>query len=286
MQSGSRSAGLAVAGSGHGTHSAGDRTEAVVDSELAAVEAAIADAIRRPHPPLARAKASGHEDVREASEATDAGPNADPTPEDGVGQPDGAEVTALTAVRALNDRQQGRLWRDIRERPNFWESLNEIEPGVVARLSALAERLRWEVIFITQRPPTAGDTCQLQTHRWLERHGYSRPNVFVLRGPRGRVAKALDLDVVIDDRPENTLDVLAASSARPVLIWRGEEASPVPENARRMGIQVFKSMTACLDALAKPSWGKPTLLGRIMGLFRGGGAGTGDRDRGTRTESL
>jgi hypothetical protein len=172
-------------------------------------------------------------------------------------------------VRMLSARQQRQLWQHIRETENFWESLNEIEAGVVARLGILAQERRWEVLFITQRPPSAGDTCQLQTQRWLARHGFSYPSVYVIRGSRGRIATALDLEVVLDDRPENCLDVVVDSKARSILIWRGDPRGTVPANARRLGIDVMGSVQECLDKLVEADTRveRPGLLGRIRQLI-------------------
>jgi hypothetical protein len=62
----------------------------------------------------------------------------------------------------LSDRQQRQLWARVREIENFWGSLREIEPGAVARLAHAAAARRWDVLFITTRPPSAGDTTQIQ----------------------------------------------------------------------------------------------------------------------------
>lgn len=230
-----------------------------LDAELAAIEAALVEAVRRP--PGVR---PGEGDVEDKTSASDSGSATEGS------VPDEAEATAAPAVRRLTERQQSRLWRELREQPNFWETLNEIEPGAVARLAVLAEERRWEVLFITQRPSSAGDTCQLQTHRWLERQGFAHPNVYVIRGSRGRIAAALDIDVVIDDRPENCLDVVVDSKARPILIWRGDAGSPVIENARRMGIQVFGSFFECLESLAESTTapGRFSLVGRFKGMWK------------------
>src|ERR1700730_11689902 len=45
----------------------------------------------------------------------------------------------------LSTRQVRRLWRHVASIDGFWESLNEIEPGAVARLAALVAERRWEV---------------------------------------------------------------------------------------------------------------------------------------------
>src|SRR5690606_27674707 len=100
------------------------------------------------------------------------------------------------------------------------------------------------------RPRTAGDIVQLQSQRWLERHGFDYPSLFVVSTSRGRIAAALELDVVVDDRPENCLDIAIDSKARAILIWRGEQGA-VPASARRLGIGGVDSVNACLDLLVQ-----------------------------------
>src|SRR5262249_13897754 len=136
---------------------------------------------------------------------------------------DADDVPAVSAPlngRPLSARELRRLWQHVAGIDNFWMSLGEVEPGAVARLSALAAQHRWDIIFLTQRPSSAGETTQVQSQRWLKAHGFDLPSVMVMRGSRGRVASALSLDVVLDDRPENCLDVIADSKAKPFLIWR------------------------------------------------------------------
>jgi hypothetical protein len=104
------------------------------------------------------------------------------------------------------------------------------------------------VLFLTQRPASAGRTAQHQSQRWLQAHGFELPAVYVMTGSRGRVADALALDVVIDDRPENCLDVVTDSKARALLVWR-DTATPVPPAAPRLGIEPVASIGAALDLL-------------------------------------
>jgi hypothetical protein len=148
----------------------------------------------------------------------------------------------------LTDEQTESLWRRIAGTHDFWEGLAETEPGIVARLAQIAERRRWEVIFLTQRPPTRGSTVQKQTQAWLRRHGYDCPSVYTTRGSRGAIAAALTLDVVVDDRFEGCVDVADESSARAMLVWRLADDS-VPARARRMGITVVRSAGECLALL-------------------------------------
>ena len=150
----------------------------------------------------------------------------------------------------MTPRQTHRLWRHVETVPNFWETLSEIEPGAVGNLAKLAADRRWDVIFLTKRPETAGATAQVQSQRWLESKSFPLPSVFVVQGNRGRIAQALGLDIVVDDRPENCLDVVTDSKARAVLVWR-ERQQGLPTAARRLGIGVVESMTECLDILVQ-----------------------------------
>jgi hypothetical protein len=174
----------------------------------------------------------------------------------------------LTGLQ-LTSRQQKRLWRHVATVDNFWETLQEIEPGSIARLGALAMERRWEVIFLTRRPGSAGSTSQLQTQRWLEARGFPLPSVFVVRGSRGQIAASLGVDFVIDDRPENCLDVVVESRARAILVWRQDERL-LPTTTRRLGIGAVKSVGECLDILAQvslPSEHKSTVIDRVLRLL-------------------
>jgi len=150
----------------------------------------------------------------------------------------------------ITARQQRKLWHHVESIDNFWQTLNETEPGIVARLAAIATERRWEVIFLTKRPQSAGATAQLQSQRWLESKGFTLPSVYVVQGSRGRIAAALHLDLVVDDRPENCLDVVVDSKARAILIWR-DDANQLPAAARRLGIGVVKTLSECLDILTQ-----------------------------------
>jgi hypothetical protein len=148
----------------------------------------------------------------------------------------------------LTTRQQRQLWKAVCARENFWETLDEIESGTLDRLSRLVRERRWELIFLTSRPETKGETAQMQSYRWLVTHGFSSPSVFVVHGSRGKIAHALELDVIVDDRPENCLDVAADSTARAILVWRGGEDQALA-SARRLGIGAVASIAECLDIL-------------------------------------
>ena len=171
----------------------------------------------------------------------------------------------------MTSRQQRRLWRHVESIENFWETLVETEPGIIQRLSRVAADSRWEVIFLTKRPQSAGATAQTQTQRWLQSKGFPIPSVFVVQGSRGRIAAALGLDIVVDDRPENCLDVVVDSKARAILVWRDDQKQ-LPAAAKRLGIGVVSSVAECLDILTQVDAGSRQPNGvmdrvkRLLGL--------------------
>ena len=183
-------------------------------------------------------------------------------------KPHAAPSAAPTGV-ALSGRQSDAVWKHLSSIENFWETLTEIDDGAIRRLAALADERRWEVIFITSRPTSSGLTVQRQSQRWLQHMGFPMPSVFVVHGSRGRIAEALRLDIVVDDRPDNCLDVVLESKAGAILVWRGAEGM-MPSSARRMGIGVVSTVDAALAALVEAERGSEgglvDRLRRLLGL--------------------
>jgi len=169
---------------------------------------------------------------------------------DGEVEPSDQAENPVVAELHLTGRQQAMLWDRVSEIENFWLGLPEKEPGIIARIAHLAAARRWEVIFITTRPASAGDTTQVQTARWLEAHGYPLPSAFVVYGSRGKVAEALSLDFVVDDRPENCLDVAVDSKAKPILVGHADDTH-IPAGAKRLGVRVAPSIGAAVDLIEK-----------------------------------
>jgi hypothetical protein len=161
---------------------------------------------------------------------------------------DEPETKSALADLPLTTRQQMQLWDHVRTIENFWCGLAETSPGIVERIAKTAEARRWEVIFLTTRPAVAGDTVQVQSQRWLVARGFPLPSVYVVHRSRGRIADALELDAVVDDRPENCLDVAIESKATPILIWPGDPKH-VPTGTKRLGVRIARSISDAVDLL-------------------------------------
>lgn len=180
-------------------------------------------------------------------------------------RPEGSERRASVHGRPLSRAELQQLWAHVGGVENFWTSLAEIEPGAIARLAALVVQRQWEVLFITQRPATAGETVQIQSQRWLDAHGFRFPAVFVVKRSRGLIASALAIDVVIDDRSENCFDVATDSTAKPLLVWRGR-GNALPPGIAGSAIEVVSSVSEAFDRIERMSDDRekpPSLLRRL-----------------------
>ncbi|MDA1184516.1 MAG: hypothetical protein O2930_07725 [Acidobacteria bacterium] len=181
-------------------------------------------------------------------------------------EPEVSEDGPLERELHLTESERGALWAHVAGLDGFWESLEEIEPGSVARLATLAAERRWDMIFLTKRPTTAGVTAQVQSQRWLEAKGFRMPSVYVVGGSRGRIAAALGLDIVVDDTAENCVDVASDSKALTIAVFRNKEAA-VPAVLQNMGIHVVRSTSEGLDLLVDIDSGvakEPGAMERVM----------------------
>ncbi len=163
---------------------------------------------------------------------------------------DGTLADLSSAYREVEERvhgdSDGLVWDAIRNTENFWLRLEPIEPGVVRTLFELSLQARWEVFFVTQRPGTAGESVQRQTHQWLVRQGFETPNVLTVPGSRGKAALALELDFLIDDLPRNCIDVASDSRCQAILVARTEDAD-TEDTAARFRVPVVRSVAEAID---------------------------------------
>ena len=164
-------------------------------------------------------------------------------------------------------RRDDKIWQAIESTPDFWTTLKPIEEGAVRRIHALMLRHRWEVFFITQRPFTEGETVQRQTQRWLVAQGFDLPSVLVISGSRGAAAKAIRLDYHVDDNSQNCFDVIADSTARPILVLPSSQETAIA-SARKLGIGVVHRPSEAVDVLEQATLAQtnPSLLQRIASM--------------------
>lgn len=194
------------------------------------------------------------EDESEESPEPDAAPADDPPGES----------------RVLTARQARSLWSHVRKIENFWTTLDELEDGAIRRFAELSAAHRWHVVFMTRRPQTRGESTQRQSQRWLQDRGYTLPSVCVVSHSRGALAGALDMNAVIDDRPETCLDVAADSRAEPILVWRGD-VTTIPRGVVGLGVTAVTSFHAALDRLEELATAtrRPGFVDRIRSVLGG-----------------
>lgn len=109
----------------------------------------------------------------------------------------------------ITDLQMDRIWEIIKDTSNFWMLLTRL-PGVnPSDLIALDQH--HTLYFITTRVPTKGLTVEKQSAYWLSHSlGLTHPTVLVSKH-KDQLAKALKLDAMIDDKPENLAGIAQAS---------------------------------------------------------------------------
>ena len=233
-----------------------------LDGVLADFAAAFHDIESRlfgPSVPLSEGQPEQEEREQANTETVEVRPKAETT----------VRAESPDAVQAIREarRRRDRIWQAIQSTPNFWKTLEPIDPAAVPRIHELMLRHKWEVFFITQRPKTEGDTVQRQTQQWLVEQGFDLPAVLVLGGSRGAAAAALRLDYHVDDSTQNCLDVIADSRAKAILIVPDSDEKTVV-SSRTLGIGTARSIGECLDILEKATEAQmqPGLLARIAAM--------------------
>jgi hypothetical protein len=104
--------------------------------------------------------------------------------------------------------EEDAVWERINRSGTFWLELGVLPGGERLRNSSV-EKFH-DLYFITSR---SGVDCKWQTEMWLmDRCGIELPTVLI-SSDKGACAKALQLDVYIDDRDKNIVSVFNDSPA-------------------------------------------------------------------------
>lgn len=165
----------------------------------------------------------------------------------GVSLPAGAPGAPADPI---SPRDIKRIWEHIRRTANWWTTLKAYEPAQLPRLYELARERKWEVVFLTRRPATAGDPVQFQSQWWLEQQGFYYPAVVTVPGSRGELANALRLDIVVDDQIHNCVDIVSASTAKALLVLRDAADPTAQEHANSRGIGVVAMLEEAIEVIS------------------------------------
>ena len=157
-------------------------------------------------------------------------------------------MSSPTSEAPLSQDDIRRVWESIAKAPNWWMEIEPYEPDQIARLYGLARAARWEVFFLTKRPPSAGDSVQFQTQWWIERCGFYLPSVMTVPGSRGEIANALRLDLLVDDQLINCVEVVSASTTKAILLQRAQDAAE-RDHATSRGIGVVPTLAEAISVL-------------------------------------
>jgi 5'(3')-deoxyribonucleotidase len=128
----------------------------------------------------------------------------------GIVLPDPAETWDYHKA-LMTSAQRNKAW-DIMKTTPFYGTILPLDGAIDAidRLNRLTYKGN-EVYFITSRP---GAMTKFYSEKWLQFHGMDMPTV-LLSSNKGPVAKGLGLDVFVDDKPENNMEVLDAVGRDP-----------------------------------------------------------------------
>lgn len=165
----------------------------------------------------------------------------------------------------LTPQEVARVWDVIARTHNWWTGLRAYEPEQIARLYASVRSHQWEVVFVTNRPASGGDSPQLQTQWWLEQNGFLLPAVVTVPGSRGDVANALRLDLMVDDQPMNCAEIVGGATTKALLLLR-DGSDGVRQHALSRGIGVVSTLAEAIDVVDRMREALPQRRGRLMRL--------------------
>ena len=174
-------------------------------------------------------------------------------------------VSAEHTPPSLSPADVRHVWEHIAKTHNWWMEVPAYEPAQIAHLYGLMRATGWEVVFMTKRPASAGDSVQFQTQWWLERYGFYLPAVVTVPGSRGDIANGLRLDLVIDDQIINCAEVIGAGSTKAVVMLRDTDKA-ARAHALDRGIGVVSSLSEAITVMEQLHGVFPRRRGRLMRL--------------------
>src|ERR1044071_5834459 len=101
---------------------------------------------------------------------------------------------------------------DVSYDPSFWDGLTAL---VTTRHWEALEELshKKRLVFITHRYERDSYSIHNTTCTWLRRHGIKNPVVYFTQNQKSELVRELKLELFVDDRHENCLDVAENTTA-------------------------------------------------------------------------
>lgn len=106
----------------------------------------------------------------------------------------------------VSKEQSREAWKLIAQSRNFWLDLSPY-PETNKFLRMISNR-HDDIYFVTQRP---GKTAKFQTETWLKRNGFHGHPTVLVSGNKGIICNCLGVNLYIDDKNENCVDVVRDS---------------------------------------------------------------------------
>lgn len=112
--------------------------------------------------------------------------------------------------RGYTNEEVKRVWDSIKANPTFWLNLEPMADVATLQTMITSLELHHEVYFVTSR---VGTRVKRQSEVWLFDHlnyYFNVKNVWptvLITAAKGDVARALKLDVYVDDNRDNAIDV-------------------------------------------------------------------------------
>ena len=128
---------------------------------------------------------------------------------------------------------QNEVWKRIKASRDWWLNLPSlVSADVFWKIDELVSD--HQLVFVTSR---VGIAPQLQTELWLHHYGIQNPCVVVSKR-KAEIAKAIDADYSIDDKPENVACVHWIADVKPcrsyVIDRPYNRTGFIPKNVRRV----------------------------------------------------
>lgn len=145
--------------------------------------------------------------------------------------------------------EEKAIWGHITDNPSFWGGLGPMPEGFegIEKLNTL--RMDHRIYYITTRPATA----KYFTELWLQRMGAETPTV-ILTSQKGKVCQGLGVDIFVDDKPENCLEVYRSLPMEAQVFlyeqpWSEALRKTWAAEGGQGGIKVAKSLREVWDAV-------------------------------------
>jgi hypothetical protein len=120
------------------------------------------------------------------------------------------------------------VWAELKSRWNWWMTLPPLINDHEVRLlnEVIASN---NVYFVTNRPATRGYSAEMQSRLWLGSIGVQADHASVIAtrsGTKGVLAKSLNLELAIDDKPSNLEEIALQGVGVVKRNWKYNSDSP------------------------------------------------------------